>query len=119
MSNVSAPPPESLPSPRSLRRATVIALVIAVVLVLVVILPAERGIDPTGIGKIIGLKELGEFKVQTAKRLEADSIMVAKWTADSIAGRISFPSAPGDSLAKRDSGQTTKSKAPAPGPPAR
>ena len=43
------------PSPASLRRASVIAVVIAVVLVVTAVLPAEYGVDPTGIGRRIGL----------------------------------------------------------------
>lgn len=32
-----------------------------------VVLPAELGIDPTGIGQVLGLKEMGDTKVSLAK----------------------------------------------------
>jgi hypothetical protein len=59
---VPAVPPDALPSPRALRRATLIALVVAAVVAVVAVLPAEYNVDPTGIGRITGLKEIGEVK---------------------------------------------------------
>jgi hypothetical protein len=44
-----------VPSGKSLARATVISLLIAGALLISVILPAEYGVDPTGIGRAIGL----------------------------------------------------------------
>lgn len=35
-------------------------------------MPAEYGIDPTGVGKVIGLKRMGEIKVSLAEEAEAD-----------------------------------------------
>jgi len=50
-----------------------IALVAGVATVVVtVVLPAERGIDPTGIGAALGLKEMGEIKIELARQAEAD-----------------------------------------------
>ena len=68
-----APPPDSLPSSRQLLRSTVIALVTAGVLLVTVVLPAEYGVDPTGIGQLIGLKRMGEIKVALAIEAEADA----------------------------------------------
>lgn len=86
MSNITPPPPESLPSRQALRRSTLIAVVVAIVLVLVAVLPAERGIDPTGIGRVIGLTQMGEMKVALAQELVDDSIAVEKGRVrDSIA----------------------------------
>jgi hypothetical protein len=48
-----------LPSGKSLIKATAGAIVVAGVLLLSAILPAEYGIDPTGIGKAMGLTALG------------------------------------------------------------
>src|SRR5687767_5829119 len=72
MSNIVAPPPESLPTPQRLRRYTIIALVVAVVLTVCVVLPAERGIDPTGIGQLIGLTPMGQFKVAAAEEMATE-----------------------------------------------
>lgn len=44
-----------LPSSRSLIKATAIALVVAAVLLATIVLPAEYGIDPTGLGTSLGL----------------------------------------------------------------
>lgn len=43
------------PSPATLARATLGALVAAAVVLVTVVLPAEYGIDPTGIGEALGL----------------------------------------------------------------
>ena len=64
-------PAQELPSSRSLLRSTVIALVTALVLLFTVILPAEYGVDPTGIGRVLGLTRMGEIKVALAKEAEA------------------------------------------------
>ncbi len=68
-----ASPPGAPPSSRDLLRSTVIALVIAGVLLVTVVLPAEYGVDPTGIGQVIGLKRMGEIKVALALEAEADA----------------------------------------------
>jgi hypothetical protein len=48
------------PSTRSLVKATLVALVLAVVVLVVAVLPAEYGIDPTGVGRATGLMDLYE-----------------------------------------------------------
>lgn len=73
-----SPIPEG-PSLASLRRASVIAVVIAVVLVVTAVLPAEYGIDPTGIGRRIGLTQMGRLKQELAKEAIEDA------RADSVA----------------------------------
>jgi hypothetical protein len=60
-----ATPPE-LPSPSALRRATLIASVVAAILFVVAVLPAEYNVDPTGLGRVLGLKEIGEIKQDAA-----------------------------------------------------
>jgi hypothetical protein len=71
MSNIGSPPPDSLPPSRTLVKSTLIALAVAALLLVVVILPAEFGVDPTGIGRVIGLKEMGEIKMQLAREAAA------------------------------------------------
>jgi len=44
-----------LPTRRQLTKATLIALAVAAVLLVTAVLPAEHGIDPTGIGRRLGL----------------------------------------------------------------
>ena len=65
-----APAQDELPAPRTLLRSTIIALFAAFVLLTTVVLPAEYGIDPTGVGQLLGLKRMGEIKVALA--LEAE-----------------------------------------------
>jgi len=54
--------PASLPPLRDLHRATAAIAVCVVLLAIFVVLPAERGIDPTGVGEALGLTALGELK---------------------------------------------------------
>jgi hypothetical protein len=63
MFNSKKPSLEELPSKKQLIQSTLIALVVSIILLVFVILPAEYGIDPTGFGKTIGLKQMGEIKV--------------------------------------------------------
>ena len=52
------PDPETLPTTAQLLRATAIAVVVAAALLVTVVLPAEYGIDPTGLGGRLGLASL-------------------------------------------------------------
>src|SRR5688500_2159983 len=69
--HVSTPPdariPGELPSPRRLLRSTIIALVVAVVILVTMVLPAEYGVDPTGIGRVLGLTQMSETKMALAR----------------------------------------------------
>lgn len=49
-----------VPSLKSLTIATAFAILLAIVILISVVLPAEYGIDPTGLGKIMGLTVLSE-----------------------------------------------------------
>ena len=72
MYNANKPNPDELPSAAQLIKSTVLAAIAAVVILLTVILPAEYGIAPTRIGKILGLTSMGEIKMQLAEEAEAD-----------------------------------------------
>jgi hypothetical protein len=63
----STPQADTLPSSGTLFRSTAIAAAVAVALLLVAVLPAEYGIDPTGIGRVLGLARMGEIKGTLAK----------------------------------------------------
>lgn len=75
MFNAEKPSLDELPSSKQLLRSTVIAGVSAVAILTTVVLPAEYGIDPTGVGRAIGLAEMGEIKTQLAEEAEADRLM--------------------------------------------
>lgn len=72
MYNTDMPTRAELPSSRKLIRSTLIALAAAATLLVTVVLPAEYAVDPTGIGKVLGLTEMGEIKQQLA--LEAAAV---------------------------------------------
>lgn len=77
MFNSKKPTLEELPTSAQLLRSTVIAAVSAVAILVTVVLPAEYGIDPTRIGGVLGLAEMGEIKAQLAEEAEADRQMDA------------------------------------------
>ena len=72
MFNSAIPPRDQLPTTRKLLRSTLLALVSAAVILVTIVLPAEYGIDPTGVGGALGLKNMGEIKMQLEKEAEAD-----------------------------------------------
>lgn len=72
MFNANIPSQQELPTSGQLLRSTVIALVVATALLVTAVLPAEYGIDPTGIGRMLGLTEMGEIKEQLADEAAAD-----------------------------------------------
>lgn len=74
MYNTDIPPRAELPSKRQLVRSTSIAMAIAAALLITVVLPAEYGLDPTGIGQTIGLTEMGKIKTSLAAEAEADKL---------------------------------------------
>lgn len=80
MYNSDTPLRAELPTSRQLVRSTIFAAVSAGVLLVAVVLPSEYGMDPTGIGQVLRLTEMGEIKQQLADDAKAD----AKTKADSI-----------------------------------
>ena len=72
MHNSQLPSISELPTSRQLVRSTLIALAGAGTLLVTIVLPAEYGIDLTGAGRILGLTEMGEIKVQLADEAAAD-----------------------------------------------
>lgn len=71
--NSDLPTRAELPSTRQLIRSTLIAAVSALVLLYTVVLPSEYGVDPTGLGRILGLTEMGEIKTRLAKEAAEDA----------------------------------------------
>ena len=73
MYNTQLPTRAELPSSPQLLRSTVIAVVTAGVLLTTAVLPAEYGIDPTGIGNALGLKKMGEIKAALAREAAGEA----------------------------------------------
>mgnify|MGYP001794637492 CR=1 FL=1 len=85
MYNSNVPKDIELPSSKQLIRSTIIALITALVLLVTVVLPAEYAIDPTGIGRVLGLTEMGEIKNQLAEEAEQQREMPASGVSEMVA----------------------------------
>ena len=58
MHNVTKPTLDDLPTSEQLLRSTLIALVAAIAILITIVLPSEYAVDPTGIGRVLGLTEM-------------------------------------------------------------
>lgn len=72
MYNANIPSDQEVPSTGKLIKSTILAAVVAALLLVTIVMPAEYGIDPSGIGSVTGLKRMGEIKVSLAKEATAD-----------------------------------------------
>lgn len=73
MYNSDTPLRAELPSSKQLMRSTILAAVSAAVLLVTIVLPAEYGIDPTGVGRVLRMTEMGNVKQQLAAEAAADA----------------------------------------------
>jgi hypothetical protein len=84
-----APPPHSA---RQLLRSTLIAIAVAALILVTVVLPAEYGVDPTRVGQVLGLTEMGKIKRQlAAEAAAADSVEASGGETAAPASRDSVP----------------------------
>ena len=74
MFNAKQPIEKDLPSSAQLLKSTIIAIIMIVILFVMVILPAEYGTDPTGVGKLLGLKEMGYIKMSLLEESQNESL---------------------------------------------
>ena len=72
MHNAQKPTLDDLPSSAQLLRSTAIAAGVAAAILVTVVMPSEYNLDPTGIGRVLGLAEMGEIKQQLAEEAEMD-----------------------------------------------
>ena len=75
MYNSDIPSRAELPTSKQLLRSTIIAILAAIAILVTIVLPAEYAIDPTGIGRALGLAEMGEIKKQLAEEAERDRML--------------------------------------------
>jgi len=87
MYNTDLPNRADLPGTAQLLRSTLFAAAAAALLLTAVILPAEYAVDPTGIGRALGLTQMGEIKRQLA--MENDRMTEQENTA--ISEAVSAP----------------------------
>jgi hypothetical protein len=106
MYNSDSPTRAELPTSKQLLRSTILAAVSAVVLLVAVVLPAEYGVDPTGIGRVLRMTDMGEIKQQLAAESEADAA-----TAASPA-----PAQPSEAATGMPSANAPQAQPPAPAP---
>lgn len=76
MHNAQKPNLDDLPTTRQLWRSTALAAGAAAAILVTVVWPSEYGMDPTGIGGVLGLTEMGEIKTQLADEAEADRLLM-------------------------------------------
>ncbi|KJS28063.1 MAG: transmembrane anchor protein [Hyphomonadaceae bacterium BRH_c29] len=73
MYNTDMPTRAELPTTPQLLRSTAIAVATASALLVTVVLPSEYGFDPTGIGRVLGLAQMGEIKQQLIAEADSDA----------------------------------------------
>jgi hypothetical protein len=74
MYNTDIPQRADLPSSAQLLRSTCIAATVAAALLVTMVLPAEYGIDPTGVGRALGLTQMADVKkAQTTQAAPASA----------------------------------------------
>lgn len=93
MYNANKPSTGDLPSSAQLLRSTAIAIAAAAVILVTAVLPSEYGIDPTGAGRLLGLTEMGEIKMQLAAEAAADrqAPSDAETAVDNVAPQVAAP----------------------------
>lgn len=87
MYNSNIPTDREVPSTAKLVKSTVLAAAAALALLITVVMPAEYGIDPTGLGNVMGLKKMGEIKMSLAQEAEADRQAAAIASAEAPAAQ--------------------------------
>lgn len=85
MYNTDIPTRAELPTSKQLLRSTLIAMASAAAILVTIVLPAEYGIDPTGLGRATGLAEMGEIKIQLAEEAAKDRALDQTRAAPPIA----------------------------------
>jgi hypothetical protein len=86
------PTPSQPPSAGKLLKSTLIAAAVATLILVTIVLPAEYGVDPTGVGRLLGLKEMGEIKMRLVQEEAAHNAEQA--AADSAAAAAQSAAAP-------------------------
>lgn len=96
MYNTDFPDRADLPSNEKLVGSTIIAGVTALAILVTIVMPSEYGVDFTGVGRMLGLTEMGQIKMQLAEEAAANerlSAQVAAGTAPIVTAPVSVPSA--------------------------
>lgn len=78
-------PPFPLPSKARLAKATVAALVLAAIVLVGAVLPAEYGIDPTGVGRALGIYRMSAPDAADASVVDSAVVVASSEPADGAA----------------------------------
>jgi hypothetical protein len=97
MYNSDTPSRAELPTTQQLVRSTLLAAVSAAVLLVAVVLPAEYGVDPTGIGRVLRMTDMGNIKQQLAAEAAADAAATAPGAAPVV---VAAPASSGEAPAQ-------------------
>ena len=79
-------------TPRGLIRATLGSMAAALAILVLFWLPSEYGVDPTGLGRVMGLTQMGEIKQQLyAEAADEDAVLEAQLAAIAAALGVAPP----------------------------
>lgn len=84
MKNKNIPSNNELPSLKKLVKSTILAIFLAAIILITVVLPAEYSLDPTGIGRVIGLLKMGQIKVSLAQEAAADRVLASLQQSEEV-----------------------------------
>lgn len=70
---------DGLPTSASLIKATIVALLVGVLILVTAILPAEYGIDPTGLGSRMGLNGLSAANVAESEAAPSSNLLMSSY----------------------------------------
>lgn len=93
MHNANKPRLSELPTTGQLLKSTVLAAGVAGALLVTVVLPAEYGVDPTRVGSVLGLTDMGRIKRQLAAEAEVATQVEAASTAAPAVPAAASPAA--------------------------
>ncbi len=98
---------QSTPSQGNLLKGALLALVAAAVVTVLFVLPAEFGVDPTGIGAKLGLLDLAETaeSVQSSASTGGNTIVEGTWLAIPEAFDFYEPDIVGDPYSRTQAGK--------------
>ncbi|WP_122523183.1 hypothetical protein [Pannonibacter phragmitetus] len=88
MYNTDLPRRADLPTSAQLKRSSLIAGITAAGILTFVVLPSEYGVDPTGVGGVLGLTQMGEIKMQLAAEAAQDAANTAASANAEVTARL-------------------------------
>ena len=91
MHNANIPTDRELPPTNKLIKSTFLAAIIASILLVTVVMPAEYGMDPTGVGQLTGLKAMGEIKISLAQEAAREKTIAENPAAPASSAQIAAP----------------------------